>query len=204
MAQKSRFIKFEKKLPNPSEGLREYLIIISPPAIIKSDVRKFKNEFVDHFGTAEYISSVAHISLSHFLIESTPEVTILHELRHLLKDKEVFEVQISGFKTFQNSKTLFLSISSSEILKLQHHMVAVLRKRAKISNSGTQKLKKPHITIASKIPDYQFNQSRNYFGRKSYTKKFVVEKITALRKNHSLNDFRYKVAFEIGLKPKTD
>ncbi len=196
-------LDLEKKLPNPSEGLREYLIIISPPASIKSDVRNFKNEFVDNFGTVKYIRSVAHISLSNFLIESTPEVTILNELRHLLKDKESFEVQILGFERFQSqsSNTLFLSLSGTEIVNLQHHIVAVLRKRVKIGNRGTQKLKNPHITIARKIPDYQFNQSWNYFARKSYTKKLVVNKITVLRKNHSLDDCRYKVAFEIDLKP---
>ncbi len=83
-------------------------------------------------------------------------------------------------------------------------MFAILRKKAKIGNRGTQKLDNPHITIAKKISDNQFNQSWNYFGRKSYSKKFVVEKITALRKNHSLNDGRYKVAFEIDLKPKNN
>lgn len=149
-------LELGKKLRNPSEGLREYLIVISPPERVTSDVRSFKKKFFDNFGTATYINSKAHVSLSNFLIESTPEATILNELQHVLKDKVSFEVQILGFERFQDSKTLFLSVSDTDIVSLQHHMVAVLRKRAKIGKRGTQKLKKPHITIASKISDYHF------------------------------------------------
>jgi 2'-5' RNA ligase len=193
-------LHLKKKLPNPSEGLRAYLIIISPPANIKQDVFNFKTEFFLNFGTARYIRSTAHISLSNFLIESTPEVTILNELHYLLKNKERFEVHTLGFDWFLYSNTLFLSVSENEIVNLQHHMVAVLRRRVKIGCQGTRKLEGPHITIASKIPDYQFERSCKYFGEKNYSKAFMVDKVTVLRKNLSLNESHYNVAFETGLK----
>ncbi|MUH36191.1 2'-5' RNA ligase family protein [Zobellia amurskyensis] len=194
-----KILEFEKRTLCLSEGFREYLIIISPHTNIKNDVLNFKKEFVSHFGRAKYVYSIAHISLSNFLIESTPELTIWNELRHAFRDKKRFEVQTLGFQKFPSSNTLFIEIVSDEIIKLQHQMVAVLRKRAKIGNQGTQKIETPHITIASKIPTYQFDRSWNYFGQKPYSKTFMVDKITVLRKNHSMGESAYKLAFEIDL-----
>ncbi|WP_419211623.1 2'-5' RNA ligase family protein [Maribacter sp. X9] len=150
-------LELEGKPMNPLNGLREYLVIISPPTFIKNDVWEFKNEFFEHFGNAKYVRSQPHISLSNFLIESTPETTIFKELYHFLKDGKSFEIKISGFESFENSKTLFLEVAETKIVDLQKKLVEVLRKRAKIANRFTRKLEKPHITIASNIPDYQFD-----------------------------------------------
>ena len=193
-------LELENTLLNPVGGLREYLVIISPPTFIKNDVVEFKNEFLEYFGNAKYIRSEPHISLCNFLIESTPEETIFNELWYFLKDKKSFDLQTLGFERFQNSNTLLLGVSATEVVNLQNNMVEVLRKRAKIGKRFTRNLDKPHITIASKIPDYQFNQSWNYFKNISYTKNFMVDRITVLRKNRSLNELKYKIAFEIDLK----
>ncbi len=193
-------LQLEDKPADPLAGLREYLVLISPSAFIINDVVEFKNEFLEYFGNAKYLKSQPHISLCNFLIESTPEATIFNELRLFLMDKKSFEVKTLGFERFENSNTLFLDVTDTEIVTLQNYMVEVLRKKAKIGKNFTGILDKPHITIASKIPDYQFNQSWNYFKRILYANNFVVDRITVLRKNHSLRERKYKIAFEIDLK----
>ena len=192
-------LELEKRTCCLTQGLREYLIIISPPAHIKNDLFDFKKDFMYRFGTARYIHSIAHISLSNFMIESIPELTILNELRYALGGKKRFEVHANGFQKFIGSNTLCIGVMGAEIIKLQNLMVAVLRKRAKIGNRGTQKIGVPHMTIASKIPDLEFDRSWAYFREKSYSKVFTVNKITVLRKNHSLGEKVYKMAFEIEL-----
>ena len=191
---------------SPNTIIREYLIVISPPPKIKKGVQKFKNEYLNYFGTAEYIHSIAHISLSHFLTESTPERTIVSELELLLGNWKSFNIDISGFGYFQGaeSSTLFLRSESQEIVRLQWYMVAILRKRAKIANRFAKKLREPHITIAAKIPNTRFDKVWQHFGKRSYITQFSLNKITILRRTFSIPDENYKIAGEIYLKTEKE
>lgn len=179
------------------KGLREYLVILNIPEYIIKDVQKFKSEFRNTFGYARYLESKAHISLCYFEIVSTPEQSIQKELQNYFKDWRAFKVTISGFNHFAGSRTLFLSPSGKEIIKLQNHLRTVLRQRIKIGKKYTQAIRKPHITIASNISSDTFAKGLIYYSDKHYNQNFIANGITILRKNRSYNEEHYKIAFNL-------
>ncbi|WP_299123030.1 2'-5' RNA ligase family protein [uncultured Winogradskyella sp.] len=182
---------------NRQIGFREYLITLNIPEFIKEDVKKCKKEFHHQFGEAKYLKSEAHISLSHFLIESVPEITIHKELKNYFSNWKKFNVSISGFGEFSESRTIFLNPSDYEIIKLQNHLRTVLRQRIKIAKKFTQAISKPHITIASDISKKVYGKCRDYYNKMIYENNFCVDGITILSRNHSLNETHYAVAFRI-------
>jgi 2'-5' RNA ligase len=193
--------KYRNESPNLQvEGIRDYKINISLPDTVIREVQKFKEEFYNQFGTAKYLSSEAHISLNLFRVESIPEITIKKELEQLISDWKEFDVLISDFGQFSNSRTIFLNTSTGDIINLQNHIRTVLRQRVKVAKKYTQALSKPHITIASDINKDQFDNCWNYYKVKKYTHNLVVNKISVFRVNHSLNEAWPKKVFDVLLK----
>ena len=178
---------------------RIYLIVIGLPKEIKNDVANFKKEFLQNFGRAEALSSPAHITLSSFPMTDIPETTLEKELRNFIKDWKSFEVQISGFDRFSNSKVLFLRPTKEKIGKFQRYMITVLRQLVKISKKHAQPIDYPHITIAKNMTEIQLNKSWEYFKDRPYRKLFKVDKITVLRKPYTIKKIPYELAFEINL-----
>lgn len=178
-------------------GIREYLLVINFPDTINRDIMKFKKEYNNRFGSAHYLYSKPHISLCHFFIESLPEAKFQNELLEFFCNWKKFEVVISGFDKFDGSRTLFLNPSDNEIIKTHNYLRTILRKRLQIAKKFTQRMGKPHITIASNIPRNRFDESWNYFKGVLYNKRFCADRITVLRKNLSLKESEYKIAFEV-------
>ncbi|WP_411767552.1 2'-5' RNA ligase family protein [Winogradskyella sp. A3E31] len=192
-------LRFDSKLNGHtvSFGVREYLFIHSPSISISNDVQRFKKDLSNRYGEFRYGNSKAHISLNHFLTLTTPERTIKKELYLSFHQWKSFNVNILNFGMFPNSRTIFLNTSSHEILKLQNYLRTILRQRVKVPKKFTQPLSKPHITIASDISKNIFDECWNYFSNKTYEEQFVANRITALCRNLSLEETKFRKVFEI-------
>ena len=185
--------------PNPGLGLREYLIIISPPDHIKKDIHAFKKEISRITGNESPIKSVAHITLFNIPTVTIPESNLIKELEFAVNTWTPFEVLLDGFDCFSysSSQTIYAKPNSENILKLLKPMALILHRRAKVPNKFLGFSKVPHMTIAKKIGDKHFDDCWGLFKNRIYNEKFFVKHITVLRKNHSLDEKKFRLIAEV-------
>ncbi|MCI5059245.1 MAG: hypothetical protein MRY83_24240, partial [Flavobacteriales bacterium] len=107
--------------------LKDYTIIIIPKGKAFEHISSFKQEYLEKFKAAQYISSPAHITLSTFPLKEDRELFLLYYLERLLTESQRFTINIQDFNCFKNSGLLFLNVSQPEIMSLQKEIVKVLR-----------------------------------------------------------------------------
>ena len=187
------------KTHDPRLGLREYLIIISPPNHIKKDIHAFKKEISRITANESPLKSVAHITLFNIPTVTIPESTLIKELGLAINTWTPFEVKLNGFDCFSysSSQTIYAKPNPESILKLLKPMAMILNKRAKVPNKFLGFSKVPHMTIAKQIGDNHFDLCWELFRNRIYSKEFLVKHITVLRKNYSLDEKKFRLIAEV-------
>lgn len=167
--------------------LYRYLVVISPPEQIKSDVAKIKRELNTVVNIGEKNQhSIAHITLVDKL---TDDSNFTETIAQLIASQKPFPIKINGWKIFdhRHSVTLYLDVENSElILPLMRFMK---------SSS-----KSPHISLAKRIPHETLEKLSAYLQDFTYTNEWMCSEVVVLRKLVEDKDQTYKESFRISFK----
>jgi 2'-5' RNA ligase len=156
------------------ESYRDYMFIISPPAEIAGQVKKFKLASERLIGDFEGLHSKAHISLKN-LRRQKPFFTepLLEQMEKELSLMEPFVLQINGFAHFlpTDYTTIYAAIKSTPEME---DWFKRLRKCLE------EKKAVPHLTIARQVPNHQAKKLWPKFKNRPWDDEFEADRLTIL------------------------
>jgi len=157
-------------------GYKDYLIILSPPANIGEQVKKFKQASARLIGDFDGMHGKAHITLK-ALRRQKPFWTepLFEQLEKELSLIEPTTLQINGFATFlpTDFTTIYAAIKST------HEMEDWFKR---IRKSLNEKKAVPHITIAKQIPNALAKKLWPKFKDRQWDDEFEIDRITILHR----------------------
>lgn len=168
---------------NPeSSSNYQCLIVISPPNLIKEEVKNIKDDFKLKYGSYESAASQAHITLGHGIL-ATNELNVFVELlkKSLLKVPS-FDIYLRDFDFFEESRTFFIGVEKSTELKFLQGLIADHLNAVKPSSLLKQEQFTPHMTIGKGLSKQQFNQAFFEFHDQVCTNYFRLSDIALLYK----------------------
>ncbi len=179
-------------------GYQDYLIVLSPPENIISDVKKLKDFSFGHIGEYE-----SHFSKAHITVQPWPrkkQVWIEPLLPKLVRDLQSLppvELQIKGFDFFDqlDSQTIYAKLVSTPATKLW------FKQLRKFFNTPAFE---PHITIARSLPPEQFKALWPYFKNLKWDTQFRIDQLTVLRREMIGHNKAFRVLREIPFNARLD
>ena len=166
--------------------LYAYLVVLSPPEKIKSDIALIKKELNDIVDISERnLHSIAHITLTDKL---TDDADFAQTIDKLIKLKGSFPVKVKGWKTFDHghSITLYLNIENPEPII---NLMGLLKSSSK----------SPHISLAKKIPHDTFEKLLPYLENFQYSAEWICNEVNVLRKLMSKKHLGFNESIKIPL-----
>jgi 2'-5' RNA ligase len=158
------------------ELYKDYMVILSPPASISEQVKKFKQASERLIGEYEGLHSKAHITLKR-LRRQKPFWTepLFDQLEKELSLIEPFTLQINGFNHFlpTDFTTIYAAIRSTP------EMEDWFKRVRKFLN---EKKAIPHITIARQVPNDLAKKLWPKFKTRQWNEDFTVNKLTILHR----------------------
>lgn len=158
------------------EAYRDYMMIISPPAHITEQVKKFKQASERLIGEFEGMHSKAHISLKR-LHRQKPFWTepLLKEIEKELVLIEPFTLQLNGFAHFlpTDFTTIYAAIQSTPAMEDWFK---------RLRSCLSEKKAVPHITIARQVPNDKAKKLWPKFKDRRWHDSFEVNMLTILQR----------------------
>lgn len=166
--------------------LYAYLVVLSPPPQIITDLARFKKEMdaLDDIGEAN-LHSKAHITLTDKL---TDDARFHETVAQLLKGQKKFRVKVSGHGFFDHrpKKTLFINVED-------HEPIVNLMQQLKIKSGF------PHMSLAKKIMPDTFEKLRQWLADFDYHAEWECTEVLVLRKLMSEKQLGFRESFTITL-----
>lgn len=166
--------------------LYAYLVVISPPEMIKKQISQIKNDLNSITPINERnLNSIAHITLTEKL---TDDINYPETIEKLIGNINPFSIKINGWDYFDHghSITIYLKIKNPQ-------PIVSLMKNLKSPNSS------PHISIAKRIPHETLNLAASYLENLNYSAEWNCTKIKVLRKLMSEKHLGFRESFDISL-----
>src|ERR1700749_3149944 len=180
------------------EAYKDYLIILTPPAPIAEQVKKFKQSSARLIGDFEGMHSKAHLTMKR-LSRQKPFWTepMFQQLEKELSLMEPVTLQLNGFATFlpTDYTTIYAAIKSTP------PMEDWFKRLRKCLN---EKKSVPHITIARQVPNEQAKKLWPKFKDRRWNEEFEVKRLTILQKETYGSDKKWKPFTEIPFRGKPE
>ena len=171
----------------PSNTLCEYFIIISPPHLIKKEVKSIKYEFAKKNGVYTGLHSHAHITLMNFPQSEERERELAQSIRKIVSEQPCFCVLLKGFDFFPANNTFFINIKNKKPIEKLYETLRVSLYQNRLSLKNIKKGCTPHLTIGRKLSDDQYINAYKSFSEKPYTAGFNVDSLTLLKRGNSVD-----------------
>lgn len=166
--------------------LYAYLVVLSPPEKVKTEIAKIKHELNEIASIGDRnLHSIAHITLVDKL---TDDIDFAKTIAGLINTIPSFKVTVNRWNIFDHghSVTLYLTVENPQpIIKLMELVK---------SPSKT-----PHISLAKKIPHEIFNLLKPYLENLNYSTEWICDEVNVLRKLMSEKQLGFKESFKIKL-----
>jgi 2'-5' RNA ligase len=170
---------------------KDYMILLSPPEEINTQVKKFKQASKRLIGEFESMHSKAHISLKNMRRQKEHWIVpIFEQLEKELSLIEPMTLQINGFSTFlpTDFTTIYAAIKSTPEMEDWFK---------RIRKSLNEKKTVPHITIARQIPNALARKLWPKFKERQWDDEFEIDKLTILQRETFGSDKHWKPFKEI-------
>lgn len=164
--------------------LYAYLVVLSPPDTVKSDIARIKQELNTIADiTLRNLHSIAHITLVDKL---TDDVNFPDTIAGLVRGTKPFEISINGWGYFDHghSVTIYLKVENpQQIIDLMELVKAPS--------------KSPHISLAKKIPHNAFNKLRPYLDKLNFAATWQCADVIVLKKIMAEKHLGFKDSIKI-------
>ena len=180
------------------EAYKDYLIILSPHAIIADQVKKFKQSSARLIGDFEGMYGKAHITMKRLPRQKPFGVEpLFSQLEKELSLLEPFTMQINGFATFlpTDYTTIYAAIKSTPVME---DWFKRLRK------SLNEKKSVPHITIARQVPNEKAKKLWPKFKDRRWNDEFEVKRLTILQRESYGHDKKWRHFADIPFRGKRE
>lgn len=160
-----------------------YYIAVLPPEDIRNEIKTFKTEVLEGFGSGHALRSPAHITLQMpFHFEEADELQLTTALTSLAALHHNFSCTAEGFGHF-GDRTIFVTVTPNPSLStLRVNLQGMLQKTFGFGDKKLPKRFHPHITIANRdLTPEQFTACWDAFRDRTYKRKFDISRIALLK-----------------------
>ncbi len=180
------------------KSYQDYLIILSPPENIINYIKALKEKSATVIGAFEAQRSVPNVTVQAWPRKKPVWVEpLIPKLERDLQSLPTIPLEINGFGFFdqQEFQTIYAKINSTPETRLWFKLL-----RKFFSTPPFE----PHITIARSIEYEDFKKLWPHFKDQPFNARFIVDKLTILRRETIGYDKAYKVFKEVPFNQKLD
>jgi 2'-5' RNA ligase len=174
----------QHRLSEFSELIYEYLLIISPDSAVSAALFRIKHLYQSAYGCEYAASLVPHLTLVNFVQLERNERIIVKHFERFSKNIYPFDIQLNGFGGFPQ-RTIYAAVSNRQpIVKIVKDVQIKFSKLLQpIEHSKPHFIKNPHITIARRMLEPQYNQAWEEWKNREFNAAFRATEITLLKRN---------------------
>ena len=182
------------RLPIFNSKIKIYNLRVVPPEPVFDQVVAFKKQFESLYGKQPLSRSKPHITIAAFYMNSKHQELLTTIFDQLAQDKS-FQLTLSGFDIFENTKTLYLGVAKSEALWGIYKNVQSLRSSPIKRKLRSFKLSdNPHMTISKVSGRKMLYESLQHFQKNDYSTAFQVNHLTLVsRAKYKTWDWEYQI-----------
>jgi 2'-5' RNA ligase len=174
--------------------LKDHMIILNLPKIIKDHVKLYKHGAGEFIGNYASLNSTAHISLSHtqkLSLEVADTYTKL--LQRKINNMSSINLTINGFKYFVHSNDLTTIYANIQSCSATECWFNTLRMHLNLNNNSFV----PHITITKTIPVDSFYKLWPQFKLANFITSFVPASVAVLEREHRSANYKWNLRNEL-------
>jgi len=170
----------------------ELLLFIPVSDHIYSDAEKIKEQFKQDYGCNDTVISKPHISISNIVQPQYMEKKLIGIYNRLSSETFTpFEIIFSGFKYFKHVRgassptyTIYIQVINNSVFS---EISKLIKSSVNAKSFGKKKFKpyypeEPHLTIAKKISQQQFNECWPVWKEKKFTSSFIADGMQLLKR----------------------
>jgi len=179
-------------------GFNEYLLIISPDEKTCEELRRIKCEFRDNYGCTHAAQLKPHCTLMNFVQHQRVENYLVRRFDSLSRSFSPVKITLDGFGQYP-AHTIYAKIEDEKKLS---KMVKILRLKLKPALKGTETFKPiylsdPHITIARRMTEAQFDQAWTEWKKRRFEASFDADNMLLLKRQLSEKDHQPQSSYQV-------
>ncbi|MEP6594829.1 MAG: 2'-5' RNA ligase family protein [Ginsengibacter sp.] len=179
--------------------LYEYLFVVSPGSEVYKKVMAEKQLFYEEYKEKIAIKTLPHITVANFLASENMEETIIRWIQRICSKQPSFTVTLNNYSGFPRD-TIYLRIqNATPFQQLTEELKVVDTYIRSCSCPSVRFISRPHLTIASSLPEEIYFKAITRYARKSFYESFVVNELLLLRRGHQYD--KCKPINVFGLQP---
>jgi 2'-5' RNA ligase len=163
--------------------LYEYLLVISPSALINIEISRIKLGFQEDYGCEQCAYLKPHITLLNFIQYGTMEQKVVDRFERFTRSVAPENIELDGFGSFQKHTIYVNVLTKAPIVKLVKGMrkrfTNILRPSVGLK---THFITNPHITIARGMTEEQHTQAWQQWNGKEFDSSFMAKEMVLLKR----------------------
>jgi len=175
-------------------NLWEYLLVAHPSEEVHAKILDEKKIFETKYEQETDTRFYPHITIANFLAKEAMEGTFIRWIQNICSLQKSFTVTLNNYSGFPSSG-LYLRIQNEEPFKRLANALKILDGFMQSNDCPPLKLvSKPHVTFATGLSQYSFDNAMQEYARKTFHESFRAEKLVLLKRDaymkcHLINTF---------------
>ena len=167
------------------QDLWEYLLVAYPDAELNEKITGEKKLFCKAHHYALSTDTKPCITLAGFLLKEPMEEIIIKWIQNICRLHGCFGVTLNNFSGFP-PHTIYLRVQDPQPFeKLAHSLKIIDRFIQSNDCPPLHQASKPHLTLASGLPELIYTKSIREYAQKSFHGSFIVDKLVLLKRDAS-------------------
>lgn len=175
----------------------EYLLIIQPSVDVHEKIMLQKKLFAEKYDCPTAIQSKPHITLIKFTQWNMNEASIIRRLNNIIQIAKPFAISLKNFSSFPTHSIYVNVETKNDIVSLVKSLKRVQAYLKFDEEHKPHYITEPHITIASKLVPWQYEQGWLEYSNSEFSAHFMVNKIVLLKRNDSTKKYVMAATFSL-------
>lgn len=160
-------------------NIAKYLLILNPHEALQHKILHVKQEFKEKYQTTSNISK-PYIMLVKFFTWEMMEEKIKQRLQAISMGIPPFKVDLKDYGSFP-THTIYINVATKNAIQ---NLVKEIRSAQRLMKSTDNKphfMMEPHITVANKLTDMQYEKSWLEYSHRHFSGSFIADGMLLLK-----------------------
>lgn len=186
-------VTMEKTNQINSGQIYEYLLIFSPPVVVKNEIMEIKTEFHQKYNHVQAIKSKPRNTLINFGFNTAFEEQLVSRIDDVVKFHSTFEMKLKGFNHFR-THTIYINVETEAPII---NLVRSLHSTLSLPPSQSFFAWKPHVTIAKGLSEEMFSKAMPEFENKKFETSFLATNILLMKREKTFVKYEIVKMFSL-------
>ena len=177
--------------------VNEYIIVLKPHDELVNKIKAVRDEFAEKFQTVSAHYLKPHLALVNFFALEMTEEKIINRLASISMGLIPVRIELKDYGSYP-SHSIFINVTSKISLLSVVGQLKTAQSLMKLSKDNKPHFfEDPHILIARKLKQWQYEQGWLEFSHRHFTGRFIADSFLLLkRKANTNNAFQIVKRFE--------